>query len=296
MLWRAARRLVSDVIAWTTVHESQKNYLVRERRVKIAQSLLNDVLSDDACERCVLVGHSLGSSIILEAFRRQNNLCRAVNIGAKEREEMVASIRKVSHIFTIGSPIEKIASLFQVDSTQSHRYHKLKHANPHRLESPAWSEKGGPRLINMWSRYDPVSSAIVSFDAAPHVKWRGVENVQVAPSGIPHPLKAHSGYFRDMKAMGVIYQAIASGKISDERLSVAQFRNHLPVWRAVFPFSLAVLGFCSFSVWWQGGFSSNNWLLITLSFLCVSGFTSFRALRANYLLNRPVDRSKNKAS
>ncbi|WP_313138118.1 hypothetical protein [Paracoccus jeotgali] len=223
--WYYVRRLVSDVISWTTINESHQNFLVRERRVCNAQRLIHDVLQDDGCDRCVLIGHSLGSSIILEAFSRENRLCRAQNIDSAEKTRLTDGVKKVSHIFAVGSPIESISRFFQNDSARSHRYHRIKHTDPNRLDAPAWDQSSSPRLINFWSRYDPVSSPIMSLEASPNTKWRGVENIEVAPLGAPGPLRAHSGYFNDKGVMRVIYQAVASGKLSEQRIRSSLYQG-----------------------------------------------------------------------
>lgn len=284
--WRHIRRLVSDIIAWTTVHESQENFLVRERRVKLAQKLVRDVLGDPNCIRCVLVGHSLGSSIVLEAFQRENTLCRATNICARHRELAIGSIKKVSHIFTVGSPIEKIASLFHADSGEHHRYHRVKHSNPNRLDEPAWDASGGPRLINFWSRFDLISSSISSLQALKNVSWNGVENIEVSPIGAPLPFSAHSGYFKDAGTISVIYQAIISGNISEKRLSRAKFSSKITRITKTLLLSLyavLILGVC---VWLFNGIDS-GWLKLCLFLLLfLSLAATFVVVRKDYTRHR----------
>ncbi|MVO16314.1 hypothetical protein GO984_10885 [Rhodobacteraceae bacterium CY05] len=280
--WRLVRRLVSDVIAWTTVHESQENFLVRERRVRLAQKIVKDVLEDENCSRCILIGHSLGSSIILEAFQRQNALCRATNISESERASAIGSIRKVSHIFTIGSPIEKISSLFYADSGKNHRYHKIRHSNPNRLAWPAWHTSGSPRLVNFWSRYDLISSRISSLQPANNAPWKGVENVEVAPVGAPFPLAAHSGYFRDTGAMSVIYQAIASGKISDQRLIRSEFKSEIKLKSKITLTLLFLTSIIGAFVWvYLGG--ENGWLqLCVVLLMLLSLSATFSVVRNDF--------------
>lgn len=284
--WRLIERLASDVIAWTTVHESQENFLVRERRVGLAQKLVRDVLANPDCSRCVLVGHSLGSSIILEAFQRQNAICRATNMTESQRKLAIASIKKVSHIFTIGSPIEKISRLFYADSGENHRYHKIKHSNPNRLDWPAWNTSGGPRLVNFWSRYDLISSRIFSLRTPENVAWKGVENVEVAPNGAPFPLASHSGYFKDAGTMSVIYQAIASGKISDLRLTHSKFKSQIAVKTKLLLtllFVVSILGACAWLL--QG--AKNGWLQSSVLFLTFSSvLATLTVVRKDYRRHR----------
>ena len=252
--WVLSRRLVSDVMAWTTMHEGHERFLTRERRVNLAKDLIQDVLSDNNCTRCVLVGHSLGSAIILDAFLRLNSHCRATNISKADREKFVAEVRKVSHIFTIGSPIQKIASLFYADSGENHRYHRVRHSNPYLLDQPAWGEHGGPRIVNFWSRYDLVSSEINCLLQAMESNGDerdaiGVDNIEVAPIGTPFPLAAHSGYFNDPFSMAVIYQSIASGNISEARMHRARFKSEISGWIKIILMALCFLFAASIVLW-----------------------------------------------
>lgn len=289
--WVMVRRLVSDVIAWTTTHESQRNFLVRERRVRIAQETLRNVLYDPDCARCVLIGHSLGSAIILEAFMRQNSICRASNIDPKDRDLATLAVSKVSHIFTVGSPIEKIATMFYADSGQYHRYHKIKHTNPNRLDKPAWSSEASPRVINFWSRYDLVSSAIQSLQAPPDAKWKGVENIEVGSDGAPFPLATHSGYFKDSSVVSVIFQAIASGKVQDSRLVTAAFQSEIKGFVKVG----LVIFFVLASIWMIAGLYQgvqSGWQqLSVLTPLIISVVLIYAVIRKDYLRHRRASKS-----
>ncbi|SDW78899.1 hypothetical protein [Roseicitreum antarcticum] len=291
MGWFISKRLISDVMAWTTMHESHESFLTRERRVNLAKDLLQDVLADPNCVRCVLVGHSLGSAIILDAFLRLNSYCRATNILESRRDKSIREVRKVSHIFTIGSPIQKIESLFYADSGEHHRYHRVRYSNPYLLDRPAWGEHGGPRIVNLWSRYDPVSSEInsllqVGVPNSVEDDIIGVKNIEVAPVGAPLPLSTHSGYFKDPSSMAVIYQAIASGKLSEARMQRAEFKSSISRWEksilaALFVLSLAFAGL------WMSGSIIDGWLAVTITFMVlISLCATFATVRRDYRRHR----------
>lgn len=289
--WVLSRRLISDVMAWTTMHEGHERFLTRERRVNLAKDLIQDVLLDNNCTRCVLVGHSLGSAIILDAFLRLNSHCRATNISEADREKSVAEVRKVSHIFTIGSPIQKIASLFYADSGENHRYHRVRHSNPYLLDQPAWGEHGGPRIVNFWSRYDLVSSEINCLLQAMESNGDegdaiGVDNIEVAPIGTPFPLAAHSGYFNDPFSMAVIYQSIASGNLSEARMHRASFKSEISGWMNIILTALSFL-FVASIVLWISIDVNDGWLTAGVASMALITLSAvFAVIRLDYRRHR----------
>ncbi|MFY0309116.1 hypothetical protein ACFMBG_04335 [Leisingera sp. D0M16] len=215
--WLSVRRRFSDVITWTLDSESDERYEVRERRVKQAMNLIRDVVSDPRCNECFIVGHSLGSAIALEAVIREGRRCDAINICESEKKKMADDIEKIKFIFTAGSPVDHILSLFEKDRTFSHRFSRLSQQKSLSLSSRPFvtrNNQPGARVVNFWSKYDPISGKILSLPEPSNLKEKLLQNIEVTPQGAPNPLKAHSGFFFSPRAIRKIYRGIMTGRLN----------------------------------------------------------------------------------
>jgi pimeloyl-ACP methyl ester carboxylesterase len=288
IVWVVIRRRISDIAAWTLDSESDENYAVRQRRVDGAMKLIRQVISDPMCTDCIIVGHSLGSAVAVEALLREARRCEAVNISAEEKVSAIENIRKIRFVFTVGSPIENIFSRFQSDGTFSHRYSRLTEQRSLSLSSHPFTVEGydgGAVLVNFWSRFDPISAEILSLRRALNQRSEPIFNIESFPKGAPSLTKAHSGYFFDPSVISPIYRAVMTGKLDGRHL-----RRGKMEWDIGWPLILAgILGsaiaLLGFLVFFSRGGSMLTWLSLTFGpaviYICV--LIIMKSFRSRYL-------------
>ncbi|MBY5974165.1 hypothetical protein KUV28_17530 [Ferrimonas balearica] len=219
LFWRVAGDRISDVVTWTLDTESDARFAVRENRIKKAQALIRDILADEDCDECIVIGHSLGSAIAAEAILREGERATASNLTAEEKEKRNTELSKVKYIFCVGSPIESIFLYFQEDRTFSHRFNRLNEERRLSISLPPFrhdGQDGEVKLVNFWSRYDPISSPIFSLRKKSAESSDAVKNVESLPSRAPLPIGAHTSFFQDPKVVKSIYWAIMAGKLPKE--------------------------------------------------------------------------------
>jgi len=202
---------ISDVIVWTMETEKDFRFSNRDKVVSYSQKLIKHVVGNKSCDDCVIVAHSLGTSIAMEAILKEGKLALISGDNGGVCDESVANISKVKSIFIAGSPIDHIFSLFQSDRTFSHRYQRFFEGARLSLNVPPfWNDKkAGPAvLINFWSRLDPISSRVFSLRKNLGERKNAIINHEVFPRGAPNPLAVHTQYFSDHHVMKEIYWAV----------------------------------------------------------------------------------------
>lgn len=213
--FRKLRNYVFDVLAWTLQSEKDERYAARRRVVQYAQNLIRDVLQNPDCKNCVIISHSLGSCIAYEAMMMEGTRMKAEMDAAQPTS---TDLPKVTAIFTVGSPLDWIFYLFQIDRTFSHRYHRLfEDQRPSLATPPFWlgGKAGRTRIINIWSRFDPVSSRIFSPRKSVSERRDAIINLEAFPSGVPFPLSTHTSYYSDPFVMKQLYWAIMADAVPD---------------------------------------------------------------------------------
>lgn len=70
---------------------------------------------------------------------------------------------------------------------------------------------GRARLVNFWSRFDPISSPVTSLRKSISERRDAIVNTKPFPLGAPNPIEAHTSYYADPKVMQVIYAAVMDG-------------------------------------------------------------------------------------
>lgn len=214
--WRRWARPIWDVIAWTMESESDHRFATKEKVVSFSQSLIRRSVEDENCENCVIVAHSLGTSIATEALLREGQIAKISNGQGNEAGKRIENLKKIRHIFTLGSPIDRIFFYFQSDRTFSHRYHRLFEEQRLSVSLPPFRNigyEGEAVIMNFWSRFDPISAAIRSLRKSVSERSDAIQNIEVAPRGIPLPLQTHTSYFSDRVVMKNIYWSVMSGKL-----------------------------------------------------------------------------------
>lgn len=147
----------SDVYIWNNNRDHDREFRRRQEVLRRTQALFEHVVKDRACRRVVIVSHSLGSAITLEALSHmgRRNMARA-------REASVLPIGKISHLFTLGSPIDKIFYFFQSDEAQTYRAGRLNDDLRGNLSQEPFFRDGEQRItwLNFWDPADPVSDPL----------------------------------------------------------------------------------------------------------------------------------------
>lgn len=219
-LWLPVQRRISDVYYWSKLDERTEGFLIRERKIAAAGSLIWSVVSNKKCNDCVIVAHSLGTAIALEALNRVALKAAALDLDSNEVSERVSVIRKIKFVLFVGSPIDNIFSITQTNAGGSRRYSRVLEDNAISLSNKVFLDdtSAGALLVNFWSRFDPISSKIFSLRTPRNHPRKIIRNCESCPSGVPWPLSSHSGFFEDSRVMCAIYSAVMMGRIRSEEL------------------------------------------------------------------------------
>ncbi|KZL24703.1 hypothetical protein [Pseudovibrio sp. WM33] len=216
--WGNWSKYILDIINWTMQSEENAEFKTRENVVEYVQGLLKHVVSNTDCDRCVIVSHSLGSSIAVEATLRLGGVIKASKLQGISVGLGISDLDKVSYIFTLGSPIEHIFNRFQADRSISHRYNRISEEKRLSISLPPfWNvdKKGQTKIINFWSQFDPISAPIFSLRKSANERKDAVVNVETLPSGFPHPVASHTSYYANKTVIGAIYQSVMTGDLPE---------------------------------------------------------------------------------
>jgi hypothetical protein len=191
------RNYVGDLYFWTTYQETAQKNQKRRAILNHCAEYLSHVLNDKYCERVVLVGHSMGTTVahdaILElAFR--NRTLDSTGVPKKRFR-----LDKIKHFVTVASPIDKVYYLFETWTSKSYRYNRVVEANRGDIGTFPFSDKNGPRIhwINFWDRADVASSPLYTPTNRKFKPEQVVDNYEVAGTCFPSPVTAHSEYFKN---------------------------------------------------------------------------------------------------
>lgn len=198
---------MGDVEAWATYEETDSKHMARSKVLDRSVEILTHVLEDKACTRVAVVAHSLGTSVAhdaLLALRRRNLAYNPANamIGAVD-------LRKLEHIVTMGSPIDKIEYFFESYVSNSHRYKRVVEKLRGDIGSEPFSDNHKPHIhwINFWDQGDPIGGALHSPASARGLRQR-IDNVHVASYRFPDPAASHSGYFAHRTVIDCLFRVI----------------------------------------------------------------------------------------
>jgi hypothetical protein len=215
--WIAVRRHAIDVLTWTLDTEKDERIKARDRVVGFGRKIIRAVVEDPKCVDCVLVGHSLGSCIAVEALLREGQFARARSFDAAAAE-ISDHITKVRDVFTVGSPIDRIFYFFESDRTFSHRYNRIYEEQRLTISLPPFwnlARAGTARITNFWCRFDPISSPLNSVRKKVGERADAVTNIECLPKGVPLPISTHVSYFSDPSVTGRIYKSVmTAGEVS----------------------------------------------------------------------------------
>ncbi len=204
---------LGDVHVWTTYEETDEKYKKREEILTAATDMFRHVLEDPLCERCVVVAHSLGTTVALDA------LLELYRYNRPRLNGDTLPLKKIDLFITMGSPIDKVHYFFESVAGKYHRYNRLVEDLRGDLGTPPFADNRKRQIhwINFWDQADLVSGALKSPSSRKLVALR-VDNYEVASYGFPVPGKSHSGYFEHRDVVRILSEGIFEGKYTYRNL------------------------------------------------------------------------------
>lgn len=207
--------LIRDVFLWTIDTEKDQRFSARKDVQSYARNLLRSILKDELCEECIIVSHSLGTCIAIDAVFEEGALILSnESEGGLTLEEM----NKISTIYTVGSPVDLIFFMFFYDKYLSHRYSRFNESARGSVGLPPfWNREvsGDTRIVNFHSRFDLINTKLYSLRKSLGERKDAIKNIEVLPDGAPDPLGVHKGFFSNQDLISMIYYKIMSGEDVD---------------------------------------------------------------------------------
>ena len=208
----AIRRYLFDVMAWTLSSERDRRFRARRNIVQFTQGLIRHVVSNDECTDCIIVGHSLGTSIAIESLLKEGESAKL-----DKDQPYIEQLSKVRTFYAVGSPIDLIFNMFQSNRIFSHRFNRIREDTRLSVGLPPFhlgARPGNTEFVNFWSPFDPISSVISSIRKRFSERNDAIINVKSLPPGFPFPVQAHTSYFGDPMVIGSIYNDVMGGSRS----------------------------------------------------------------------------------
>ncbi len=218
---RFLRGYIGDVQQFVTYEEAEPLFKRRKAIIDSAVRHLRHVMADERCGRIVMVCHSLGTAVAVDALLdlRRFNVARHPADGDPLNGPV--RIDKVTHLVTMGSPIDKINYFFAALSSRYRIYDMLVEKMRGDLGTPPFSTTGRkPRIhwFNYWDRADLISGPIET--VAPDIlREQEVDNVRVASYPLPAPVAAHDGYLHHAGVLDDLCRIVFADRYSYVRAS-----------------------------------------------------------------------------
>lgn len=199
---------LADVQAWSSYAETSENFRKREAVLTKSVDLLSHVVSQPACQRVVVIGHSLGTSVAYDTLLAAVHANRAIN----PQEPMTGRVdfNKISHFVTLASPIDKISYFFESFRSPVRRYRQIYDALRGDIGTAPFCKSGAqPHIhwLNIWDRADIISGPIHSPAAATGTTAR-VDNLHVDTLTYFNPGAAHGAYFDHRGVIRRIFEIV----------------------------------------------------------------------------------------
>lgn len=201
---------LGDVQFWCTYEETDEKHAKRAAILGQATHMLEHVLADPRCARVVVVAHSLGTAIAMDALLQLGRHNRARN--AHNPIAGPLPLEKISVFVTMGSPVDKIHYFFESYRSAYHRYIRVVEGIRGDITDVPFAKNRKPHIhwINFWDRADVVSGPLET-PAGPRLPNLQVDNVQVSSYWFPEPGASHSGYFVHRSVIAHLYDIIFKG-------------------------------------------------------------------------------------
>jgi pimeloyl-ACP methyl ester carboxylesterase len=210
---RFLRDYLGDVQLWTTYEETDDKHKTRSDILERGVVLLRHVLSDPACGRIVVIGHSLGSAIAYDCLLELGRINRSINA----EDPFAAELRLdcIDHFVTLASPIDKIHYFFESHTGKYHRYNRVVDDIRGDIGVVPFAKNRKPNIhwVNYWDKADVISAAIESASSR-HAPLLMVDNIQVSNYLLGLPGPSHSGYFKHERVMADLFSMIFHGSHS----------------------------------------------------------------------------------
>ncbi|HYW15551.1 MAG TPA: hypothetical protein VE891_05290 [Allosphingosinicella sp.] len=262
----------SDVRYWSALNENDKFHETRNAVLERAISMIRHLVSDPACVRVVIVSHSLGTAIAYDALRAigLHNLARAATPG------QLIEIRKVDCLITLGSPIDKLALLFETSGGRSFREELMREELRGDLSTLPFWVKGKQRIawLNFWDPADPISDPLYGPLGTKPVGDRfvdtAIENIEVANTRLFDPGGSHTKYLANPAVASRIFDEVFRPKLlSSPSKPIPAIHRRRSRW-------LLRLAFASFSIVLAGfttaHFMPSSWIfemVLGAGFFCL---------------------------
>ncbi len=202
--------IFSDVRYWSALNENDRYHETRDAVLVRATAMISHVVADPACTRAIIVSHSLGTAIAYDALR-------SIGLHNLARESAPADqvqVRKVDCLVTMGSPIDKLAYLFETSRGRTFREELMREElRGDATGQPFWV-KGKQRMnwLNFWDPADLVSDPIYSpLGAKPfgdRFEGAAINNIRVKNARDLDPIGSHVRYLTNPAVAGRLYDEI----------------------------------------------------------------------------------------
>lgn len=202
-------RYLGDVVLWTTYEETDERYRRRTAILRTAVEALDAALGDPACQRILVIGHSLGSSIALDALLDVGRRVRS-GAAAPETPAALGKIDKIDTLISLGSPVDKVHHFFESSPDGTARYRRTVEQVRGDLGTEPFTRADGStriRWVNVWDRGDVISGSIETANARQRPDLR-VDDVEVALRAFPSPGGSHLGYVADAGVVALLTRAL----------------------------------------------------------------------------------------
>lgn len=205
--------LVSDVRYWAAISENDLHNDARAAVLRRSTALIRHVTADPACRRLVIVAHSLGTAIAHDALRELGRRARA----GLEADGADGGYRKIDTLITLGSPIDKLACLFESTDGRTYREELLRDQLTGDLSGLPFMVDGKQtiRWINFWDPADPVSDPLYtplgSSTEGNRFVTAEIENVEVRNTAAVDPGASHVRYLKNPRVAARLHQEVFGG-------------------------------------------------------------------------------------
>lgn len=205
------RDSVGDVQQFVTYDQAQSLYVQRDKILVLAEATLRQVLSNPACERVVIVAHSLGTAVALDTILRLRAWNEAHAPYADDDAHMKGPLplHKIQHFITCGSPIDKINYFFATLRSRFRSFETMFDQLRGDIGNIPFSRSGRQPYIhwvNFWDQGDPISGALHSVASASVLRVQRVDNVRVASMPWPDPAGSHVAYFANRDVVAHVFR------------------------------------------------------------------------------------------
>ncbi|WP_375687508.1 hypothetical protein [Pseudooceanicola sp. LIPI14-2-Ac024] len=208
---------MGDVQAWATFAETDETFEKRSKVLKMGSGIMRHVLEDPACGRVVVTSHSLGTSVAfdtLPALVLHNNAYNLSNPIAGP-----IPLEKISHLVTMGSPIDKIHYFFGGQRSKVISYLDILDGLRMTTARMPFVKNRKPHIhwTNYWDEADAISGPLQS----PCERGEGafdVDDVHVQNYGFPAPARSHNAYFENRTVIDGIFRMTVRNEMNFSNL------------------------------------------------------------------------------